>query len=221
LKLTEIFGKDRKMTNRIARGSLVVVFTAAVVLLSMASGAWAAEADEDIWSDEAIGPKSRRFELTDERIEEFLDQLAEAHPERAEELRRLAKDNPEQFRKEMRETFFAQRHQPREHPSEMDHGQGRGGMHGRPGKGTTGAPGMHGRGPMTAAERHPAIGASGRRERADRSERGRRERWRDRIQERHEEYIEWLNKHYPKEAKKLVPLREKNPEEYIEHVMAS
>jgi hypothetical protein len=209
----ENFRKDRKMTNRIARRGLVVVFTAAVVFLSMASGAWAAKADEDIWSDEATNPASRRFELTDERIEEFLDQLAEAHPERAEELRKLRKDNPEQFRREMRDAF-AQMREGTGRPGEMAHGQGRGGMRGKPGKGTTGAPGMHGQGPMSA-ERRPGIGASGRRER------GSRERWRDRIQERHEEYIKWLNKNYPEEAKELVRLREKDPEEYIKHVMAS
>jgi hypothetical protein len=224
----ENFRKDKQMTNRIARGSLVVVFTATVVLLSMPVSVWAAEAEEDIWSDEAANARPRRFELTDERVEQFLVRMSEAHPERAEELRKLAKDNPEQFRKEMRETFFARRHQMREHPGEMARGEGRGDMHGRgpmaaerrhpamgasPGRGD-----MHGRGPMAAERRRPAMGGTGRGGRG--GERG-RERWRERIQERHEEYIEWLNKNYSEEAKKLVGLREKDPEKYIKHVMAS
>ena len=201
------------MTNRIARGSLVVVFTAAVVFLSMPLSVWAAEAEEDIWSDEAPNAGPRRFELTDERVEQFLDRMAEAHPERAEELRKLAKDNPEQFHREMRDAF-AQMREGTGRPSKMARGHGRGGIHGKPGKGTTGAPGMHGRGPM-AAEGRPGMGTFGR------SERGKRERWRDRIQERHEEYIKWLKANYPEKAKKLVQLREKNPEAYMKQVMAS
>ena len=183
----------------------MVVFTAAVVLLSMPLSVWAAETEEDIWSDEAPGPKSRRFELTDEKIEQLLDRMAEAHPERAEELRKLAKDNPEQFRKEIRETF-AERLRMEGHPYGEPRGPGRGGPRERPG---TGPGRMRGR-PEPDPERGTGVGHS-----------GRRERWRDRIQERHEEYIEWLKANYPEKAKKLVQLREKNPEAYMKQVMAS
>jgi len=195
----EIFGKDTKMTIRNGKRHLVMVLAAAVVLLSMTPGSCKAEADEDIWSDEAPGPTSRRFKMSDEKIEELLDKTAKEHPERAKELRELRKNNPEQFRTEMRQMFFAQRRELREHPGEGP------GVHERPGMGPSGVPGMHPKEPMRGRE----------------GGEGRRERWRERIARRHEEYIEWLKADFPEEAQKLVRLREKDPETYAKRIMAS
>ncbi len=53
---------------------------------------------------------------------------------------------------------------------------------------------------------------------------GRRERWRERLERKHDEYIEWLKKNFPEEARKLARLHEKNPEnldEYIQQVIDS
>lgn len=186
---------------------MAAALVAAVVLLSLTPAMQAAEADEDIWSDKPTDT-GQRPRLSDERIEEFLDRLAEAHPERAEELRKLRKDNPEQFRKEVREAF-AERRRMGDRPGGEPRGQGRGG--GRSGPGT--GPGrMRGR-PGPDPERGPGVGHS-----------GRRERWREHIARRHDEYIEWLERNFPEEAKKLARLREKHPEDpeaYIQKVMAS
>lgn len=191
---------------------MAAALVAAVALVSLTPAMQAAEADEDIWLDEPPETQ-RRFKLTDERIEEFLDQLAEAHPERAAELRKLRKSNPEQFRKELREAF-AERRRMGGHPGDEPRGEGRGGARERPGRG----PGrMRGRPEMEAGPGPRSGGGRG-----DRG--GRRERWRERIERRHDEYIEWLKKNFPEEAKKLTRLREKDPEDpeaYIQKVMAS
>ena len=186
---------------------MAAALAAAVMLLSLTPAIQAAEANEDIWSDEPTDMRQRPG-LSDERIEEFLGRLAEVHPERAEELRKLRKDNPEQFSKEVRQTF-AERRQMGDHPGGEPRGQGRGG--GRPGP-RTGPGRMQGRsGPDP--ERGPGVGRS-----------GRRERWRERIARRHDEYIEWLEKNFPEEAKKLARLRKKDPEDleaYIQQVIDS
>ena len=191
---------------------MAAALVAAVALVSLTPATQAAEADEDIWSEEQPETQ-RRFRLGDERIEEFLGQLAEAHPERAAELRKLRKSNPEQFRKELRETF-TERRRVGGHPGDESRGEGRGGAHERPGRG----PGrMRGRPEMEAGSGPRSGGGRG-----DRG--GRRERWRERIERRHDEYIEWLKKNFPEEAKKLTRLHEKDPEDpeaYIQKVMAS
>ena len=46
-------------------------------------------------------------------------------------------------------------------------------------------------------------------------------RWKERMQEKHEEYIEWLEKNYPDKARELAEMREKDPEVYIKNFMAS
>jgi DNA repair exonuclease SbcCD ATPase subunit len=194
------------MTIRIRRWHLAAALVAVVVLLSMTPATQAAEADEDIWSDEPTDILQQP-RLSDERFEEFLDRLAEAHPERAEELRKLRKDNPEQFRKEVRQAF-AERRRMRGIRDDEPRGQGRGG--GRPEP--TGPGRMRG-GPGPDPEHGTGVGHS-----------GRRERWRERIARRHDEYIEWLEKNFPEEAKKLARLREKDPEDlepYIQQVMES
>ncbi len=206
----EISGKDRKMTIRIGRWHLAAAIVATVVLLSMAPATHAVEADEDIWSEEQPETQ-RRHKLSDERIEKFLDQLAEAHPERAEELRKLRKNNPEQFRKEIRETF-AQRRRMRGHRGEEPRGQGRGGGRPRPG---TRPEHMRGKGHPEGDHRpRSAVGHGGGGDR--------RERWRERMERRHDEYIEWLKKNFPEEAQKLARLHEKEPTEtYIRRVLTS
>lgn len=188
---------------------MAAALVAAVALVSLTPAMQAAKADEDIWSDEPPETQ-RRFRLGDERIEEFLDQLAEAHPERAAELRKLRKSNPEQFRKELRETF-AERRRMGGHPGDEPRGPGRGSERGRPGRG----PGrMGGRPEMKAGPGPRSVGGRG----------GRRERWRERIERKHDEYIEWLKKNFPEEARKLARLHEKDPEnldEYIQQVIDS
>lgn len=57
---------------------------------------------EDIWSLDKTRRTKRGSELTKERIEHLMSQLKEKNPEKAEELTKLRKQNPEQFRSELR-----------------------------------------------------------------------------------------------------------------------
>jgi len=60
---------------------------------------------EDIWSLDKNRRTSRGSELTKERIEHLMGQLREKNPEKTEELTKLQKENPEQFRSELRILF--------------------------------------------------------------------------------------------------------------------
>jgi len=60
---------------------------------------------EDIWSLDKNRRTSRGSELTKERIEHLMGQLQEKNPEKAKELTKLRKENPEQFRSELRILF--------------------------------------------------------------------------------------------------------------------
>ncbi|RKY07370.1 MAG: hypothetical protein DRP65_10590 [Planctomycetota bacterium] len=195
------------MTIRIRRWHLAAVLVAAVVLLSITPAMQAAKAEEDIWSDKPTGMRQRP-RLSEVKFEEFLDRLAKTDPERAKELRKLRKDNPEQFRKEVQEAF-AERRRMGDRLGDEPRGQGRGS--GRSGPAT--GPGRMQAGTGPDQQRGPGVGRS-----------DRRERWRKHIETRHDEYIKWLKKNFPAEAKKLAKLREKdqeNPEAYFKQVMES
>jgi len=203
----QIYGKDRNMTIRIRTWHLAAALTAILTLVSLTPAIQAAEADKDIWSDEPT-ETLKRPRSGEVRFEEFLDRLAKTDPERAKELRKLRKDNPEQFRKEIRQAF-ADRRQMGDRPDGEPRGQSKGGGRSGPGAG----PGRMRGGTEPDQERGPEVGRS-----------GRRERWRKHIETRHDEYIKWLEKNFPAEAKKLAKLREKhleNPEAYIKQVMES
>lgn len=66
-------------------------------LRSGPSTATAAEDKTDIWSEKP-GPAGQIVQLTDLRIEQILTQLSKQAPKRAEELKKLRKDNPRLFR---------------------------------------------------------------------------------------------------------------------------
>ena len=58
---------------------------------------------EDIWSEDAAKGEPGRFELTEERIERIMNQLAKTDPEKAKELKQLQAKDPEKFKAELRE----------------------------------------------------------------------------------------------------------------------
>ena len=98
--------------------------TAATVIVLLATvSVMAEEQGRDVVWDE---PEAKA-ELTEERVNWIIERIAEQNPEHARELMELRKDNPRQFRKEIRELakeHFDRRmrqHQP------MGPGQGRGG----------------------------------------------------------------------------------------------
>ena len=200
--------------RKIPRWHVAAAFAAILTLISL-TPAIQAEADEDMWSDEPTEMR-RRPGLSDERVEEFLDRLAELHPERAEELRKLRQDDPEQFGKEIHQAF-AERHHVGDRRGGDFRGQGRNGE--RSGRRDGERSGRR-TGPGLMRDK---PGAGGQREReAGHSSRG--ERWRQHIERRHDEYIEWLEKNFPEEAGRLARLREREPEdleEYIRQVIDS
>ncbi|HIJ67360.1 MAG TPA: hypothetical protein HPP87_01760 [Planctomycetes bacterium] len=204
--------------RRIPRWHVAAAFAAILTLISL-TPAIQAEADEDMWSDEPTEMRQRPG-LSDERAEEFLDRLAELHPERAAELRKLREDNPDQFGKEIRQAF-AERHHVGDRRGGEFRGQGRSGE--RPGRRTGRRDSEHSGRRTGPGLMRDKPGADGQRERGA-GHSGRGERWRQHFERRHDEYIEWLDKNFPEEAGKLARLREREPEdleEYIRQVIDS
>jgi hypothetical protein len=62
--------------------------------------------DESIWVEDEPGRRHRRFELefdlTDEKIEQAMNRLAETDPEKAKELKELREEDSEKFKTELR-----------------------------------------------------------------------------------------------------------------------
>jgi hypothetical protein len=63
---------------------------------------------ENIWSEDAAKGEHGRFELTEEKIERIMNQLAKTDPEKAEELKQLQAKDPEKFKAEIREVMREQ-----------------------------------------------------------------------------------------------------------------
>jgi hypothetical protein len=63
---------------------------------------------DNIWSEDAAKGESGRFELTEEKIERIMNQLAKTNPEKAEELKQLQAKDPEKFKAELREVMQEQ-----------------------------------------------------------------------------------------------------------------
>ena len=86
--------------------TILVLAVSAGVLLTAALPCLAAEKEEEsVWSEDkpSFGrSRTRRPELTEERIERMMSRLKEADPEKAEELEKLRKEDPEKFGAELR-----------------------------------------------------------------------------------------------------------------------
>ena len=177
-----------------------LLFAATFMLLSLSiSPAIADEQEqEDIWAEDRAGWQGRHpAKASPERIEFILDRIAENNPERAKELRKLEEENPEQFRAELRE-LMRRRFEERAGSRLRRHMEGQ-----------TSEPG-HRRsfGTMPPDE----AGPFGRRGRSHR---------RERMMDRHAEYIQWLEQNYPEEAEKLERLHENDPDLYGRQIMLS
>jgi hypothetical protein len=63
------------------------------------------EKKEDIWTDEEPrGPRrGPRFELTDEEIDRIIKSIKQSKPEKAKELEKMRKEEPEKFKEQLRE----------------------------------------------------------------------------------------------------------------------
>lgn len=137
-------------------------------------------------------------------VERMLERIAQDDPEKAKELRELHQEDPEEFREQMHQYMqekHGQRSQGQGQRSSPEHFQGK---RSRSGGGMQGT----GKGP-----RHADMQKDGRRR-----GHGRSGKWKEHIQKRHEEFVKWLEKNYPKVAKNLEKLKEKDTAEYIKQV---
>jgi len=171
-----------------------VFFVIAALLLSCTFSGSVIAAEEDIWSDEPARIP-RRFQLTDEKIEQTLKRIAEKAPKRAEELKLLRKEDPEKFNEQIQAELAKIEPSP--------------------------TPGPEGpRGDRDFSRRRPTETPTP----GDRSRtrgQGRPGRWREHMQRRHEEYIQWLEKNYPDEAENLNELQQNDPEQYFKGAFTS
>jgi len=90
---------------------ILLILTLAAVLTVSALPCWAQrkgeekkeEGKEDIWEGpQPPGRGPRRFELTDEEIERIMKKLRQSNLEKAKELEKLRKEDPEEFQSELR-----------------------------------------------------------------------------------------------------------------------
>ncbi len=135
--------------------------------------------------------------MSEERITQFLEQIRKENPARVDELGKLRKENPDEFRTQFRAEFIKQMRQRRERP-------------GGPGTppGPESGPGPGGpQGPMPSQPGQPQPAGPG------------GGRWRERMEKMHNDFIAWLEKNYPDQAESLKSLQEKKPEEYMPRAM--
>ncbi len=176
-----------------------------VVMLTGLAATYAAEmaqAEEDqVWAEPPVGPdgpqRGWRFEPGSEQVEQLLARIRETNPQKADELAKLQQEDPNEFkvqlRKIMREHFAARMRENQKEPGQFSQR--------RPRKPMAGG--------ESATNEAPRTGPGGRRE-------GNQPRInREQIQQRHEEYLEWLGENLPDEAAKLTQVKEETPDQYI------
>ncbi len=185
-----------------------LLISAVLVLLMNMTSLPAASAAEDIWAEDS--PRASEHSSGLERIDRLLERIAEDDPKKAKELKRLRKKDPEEFQKQIHQemqAFFEKHGRGRQR-------QGRAGDEHRP--------------PMMGQGMGKGLGGKGSKEgfmgpggkRMGRGK-GRGGRWEDRVQQGHEDFIKWLEENHPEKAKKLLELRDKDPEKYMKSFMAA
>ena len=172
---------------------LVLAMAILVALAGSMSLRAAEEQEKDIWAEDEPGQAFQQAELPEKMVERILNQLAETEPERAEGLRKLREEDPEKFRLEIRR---ARREQLTRRYREQRRRAGE---------------------PSPVLPQRPDIGPGGYGGRVTPARPG-REIVRERLFERHEEFVEWLRKNYPKDAQRLAELRKEKPELYARQV---
>ena len=167
-----------------------------IVLLSCPMPVFA-ESDNgsDIWTEDTNPPMGDI--RSDRRIDAFLDRIEQDNPQRAEELRKLRKEDPDKFQQALREEM--QKYRPADRPRSQDSMAGPRGPMGPGGPRQEGPNAMQGpEGPGGDAPRN---------------------RWLEHLQRRHDEFIEWLQKNNPELATELAQLKDKDQNEYFARVM--
>jgi len=173
---------------------------AAGMLLAAPGRCWAVEKEgKDVCA--ADNPREHgRFELTEEKIEHIMNRLKETDPNKAAELMQLREKDPGKFKDELRGIMHEQ------------FGKKMGEQMGPKAEGKVCPPpppctmppvcasepkGFR-EGPGPGEPKGMGGGRGGPME----------------MHERYAEYLEWLEKNYPEDAKQLTELKEKNPELY-------
>lgn len=170
------------MSNTLRKHSFCLLAIIVASVLSMPANIFAANQDR---ASNKQRPRQQRGDQQ-QRSEEVLERIAQNDPEKADQLRKLRDENPEEFRKQMQKMF-----------GQMRPEQDRRGQSSERGK----------QGPGRGNERSNMDD--------DRRSKGRGGQWKDRVQKRHNEFADWLKENYPKVADKLAKLREENPGEYM------
>jgi hypothetical protein len=150
--------------------------------------------DENIWSDEQPASEQRLAEMAEKMTGWLLDQIARTDPKKAEYLKRLAKENPEQFKAELKK--FNRDRFGRNYRGRKDRRSGRG----RPDSDM----------PFETDKPCPGGGRG--------MQRG---MGREHMRAREAELLEWLKENYPEKAEKLARLQDENPELYMRQLMLS
>ncbi len=128
--------------------------------------------------------------MSEERIGQFLGQIREQNPQRADELEALRDQNPEQFRAELLSEFGKRFQQMRQRGGRTD------AQPGQPqGPEQPFAPGDL----MAGGSHGGAI--------------------RERMENAHNQLLAWLEKNDPQQAERLKNLREKNSERYLLQIL--
>jgi hypothetical protein len=80
----------------------------AVLLAAPLPCAAAEKADETVWSEDGPERDNKSLEPQPQRVEHIMNRLAETDPEKAKELEKLRKEDPEKFKAEIREIIREQ-----------------------------------------------------------------------------------------------------------------
>ncbi len=141
---------------------------------------------EDIWSEDTAKGGHGRPELTAERIERIMSQLAETDPNKAEQLKQLQAKDPEKFKAELRDVMREQRGKiiGKRMEKQME--------------------------PIGPEGMPPERGM---RRRSESFGRGRIPPEME-MQWRYDKYLDWLKENYADEAEKLAELNKKDPNTY-------
>jgi hypothetical protein len=146
----EIFGKDRNMENKTR--TLTKVLIALIVVLLTASPLFAKANPGKKTKPDWHAKKTKQAKLTREKINNILDRIEENRPERAKQLRKLRKKNPEKFRTEFRkimQEWASKKNQPKKAFANKDKSQQRSqreSMNRRRGQGRGKGQGLRGKG---------------------------------------------------------------------------
>jgi len=181
------------------RNNVLLMLVTATITLVLTAAVYGQKDQQCEWS-KPDRQKPQHMKLAEERFEQILDRLAESDPNKAEHLRKLRAEDRRAFMMEISDLAVAGQHfakkGQRQNQGRMDRQDRRSprGEHGQP----------------------PGAGMY------DMMHRGQqRGLWRQLLQEKHEEYVQWLSQNYPQEAEGLEKLRERSPELYMKRIMQS